>query len=89
MRGKLSVSVNCTDTSIVHIRQLDIAIPAYKIAALSSGELVRQFTIIRRKNDGKIFFVKDADKLNEEVSRYKNIPLVSNVTQQQVRDNYY
>ena len=28
-------------------------------------------------------------KLNEELRHYKDIPLVSNVTQQQVLDNYY
>lgn len=33
--------------------------------------------------------INDADKLNEEVSLYKEIPVVSNVTQQQVMDNYY
>lgn len=33
--------------------------------------------------------INDADKLNEEVSRYKEIPVVSNVTQQQVMINYY
>ena len=33
--------------------------------------------------------INDADKLNEEVNRYKEIPVVSNVTQQQVLDNYY
>ncbi len=33
--------------------------------------------------------INDADKLNDEVSRYKEIPVVSSVTQQQVLDNYY
>jgi hypothetical protein len=33
--------------------------------------------------------INDADKLNEEVSRSKDIPVVSNVTQQQVLDSYY
>lgn len=33
--------------------------------------------------------INDAEKLNEEVSRYKDVPIVSNVTQQQVLDNYY
>lgn len=33
--------------------------------------------------------INDANKLNEEVSHYKEIPVVSNVTQQQVLDNYY
>ena len=27
--------------------------------------------------------INDAEKLNEEISRYKEIPVVSNVTQQQ------
>lgn len=33
--------------------------------------------------------INDAEKLNEEVNRYKDIPVVTNVTQQQVLDNYY
>ena len=33
--------------------------------------------------------INDADKLNEEVSRYQDIPVVSNVTHQQALDNYY
>jgi hypothetical protein len=33
--------------------------------------------------------INDADKLNEEMRRYKDIPVVSHVTQQQVLDNYY
>ena len=33
--------------------------------------------------------INDAKKLNEEISRYKEIPVISNVTQQQVLDNYY
>ena len=40
----------------------------------------------------KMFYVEiinDAKKLNGKVSRYKEVPVVSNVTQQQVLDNYY
>jgi hypothetical protein len=33
--------------------------------------------------------INDADKLNEEVRQHKEIPMISNVTQQQVMDNYY
>lgn len=33
--------------------------------------------------------INDHDKLNAEVSSYRDIPAVSNVTQQQVLDNYY
>jgi uncharacterized protein with ATP-grasp and redox domains len=93
MQDRQSVSINRTDTSISHSKQLDSAIPASKIAALSSGEFVG---LIADNPDEKIKLkmfhaeiINDADKLNEEVRRYKDIPLVSNVTQQQVLDNYY
>ena len=93
MQDRQSVSVNRTDTSISHSKQLDSAIPASKIAALSSGEFVG---LVADNPDEKIKLkmfhaeiINDADKLNEEVSRYKDIPMVSNVTQQQVMDNYY
>lgn len=33
--------------------------------------------------------INDADKLTEEVKRYNKIPVVSNVTQQQIMDNYF
>ena len=33
--------------------------------------------------------INDHEKLNAEVSSYRDIPAVSNVTQQQVLDNYY
>lgn len=93
MQDRQSVAVNRTDTSISHSKQLDSAIPASKIAALSSGEFVG---LVADNPDEKIRLkmfhaeiINDADKLNEEVSRYKEIPIVSNVTQQQVLDNYY
>ena len=93
MQDRQSVSVNRTDTSISHSKQLDSAIPASKIAALSSGEFVG---LVADNPDEKIKLkmfhaeiINDADKLNDEVSRYKEIPVVSNVTQQQVMDNYY
>ncbi|MBS1511717.1 hypothetical protein [Ferruginibacter profundus] len=44
MQERHSVSCNCTDTSIGHFKQLGGAIPASKIAALSSGEFVRRVT---------------------------------------------
>ena len=33
--------------------------------------------------------INNTEKLNEEVKRYKEIPIVSNVTQQQIMDNYF
>ena len=91
--GQESVSINRNDTSISRSTQLDAAIPASKIAALSSGEFVGMVADDpHEKIKLKMFnaeIINDADKLNEEVNRYKEIPVVSNVTQQQVMDNYY
>ncbi len=93
MQDRQSVSVNRLDTSISHSKQLDSAIPASKIAALSSGEFVG---LVADNPDEKIKLkmfhaeiINDADKLNAEMRRYKEVPMVSNVTQQQVMDNYY
>lgn len=93
MQDRQSVSINRTDTSISHSKQLDAAIPASKIAALSSGEFVGMVADDPlEKIKLKMFhseIINDHDKLNAEVSNYRDIPAVSNVTQQQVLDNYY
>ena len=93
MQDKQSVSINRTDTSISHSKQLDAAIPASKIAALSSGEFVGMVADDPlEKIKLKMFhseIINDHEKLNAEVSKYRDIPMVSNVTQQQVLDNYY
>lgn len=93
MQDRQSVSVNRLDTSISHSKQLDSAIPASKFAALSSGEFVG---LVADNPDEKIKLkmfhseiINDSDKLNEEMRRYRDIPVVSNVSQQQVLDNYY
>ena len=93
MQDRQSVSINRTDTSISHSKQLDAAIPASKIAALSSGEFVGMVADDPlEKIKLKMFnseIINDHEKLNAEVSNYRDIPAVSNVTQQQVLDNYY
>lgn len=93
MQDRQSVSVNRTDTSVSHSKQLDSAIPASKIAALSSGEFVG---LVTDNPDEKIKLkmfhaeiLNDADKLNTEIRNYKDIPVVSAVTPQQVSDNYH
>jgi YWFCY protein/Type IV secretory system Conjugative DNA transfer len=93
MQDRQSVSINRTDTSISHSKQLDAAIPASKIAALSSGEFVGMVADDPlEKIKLKMFhseIINDQEKLNAELSNYRDIPAVSNVTQQQVLDNYY
>lgn len=93
MQDRQSVSINRTDTSISHSKQLDAAIPASKIAALSSGEFVG---LVADNPDEKIKLkmfhaeiVNDAEKLNAGAASYKNIPNIYNVTHQQVMDNFY
>lgn len=93
MQDRQSVSINRTDTSISHSKQLDSAIPASKIASLSSGEFVG---LVADNPDEKIKLkmfhseiINDHEKLNEEFGKYNEIPIVSNVTQQQVQDNFY
>jgi DNA-binding transcriptional regulator YbjK len=93
MQDRQSVSINRMDTSISHSKQLDAAIPASKIAALSSGEFVGMVADDPlEKIKLKMFhseIINDHEKLNAEVSNYRDIPVVSNVAQQQVLDNYY
>lgn len=93
MQDRQSVSINRMDTSISHSKQLDAAIPASKIATLSSGEFVGMVADDPlEKINLKMFhseIINDHEKLNAEVSNYRDIPVVSNVTQQQVLDNYY
>lgn len=93
MQDRQSVSINRTDTSVSHSRQLDSAVPASKIAALSSGEFVG---LVADNPDEKIKLkmfhseiVNDHHKLNEEIGKYEEIPSVSNVSLQQVKDNFY
>lgn len=93
MQDRQSVSINRMDTSISHSKQLDAAIPASKIAALSSGEFVGMVADDPlEKIKLKMFhseIINDHEKLNAEVNNYRDIPAVTNVTQQQVLDNYY
>src|SRR3954469_16790290 len=81
------------DTSVSRSTQLDYAIPASKISALSSGEFVGMVADDpQEKIRLKAFhaeIVNDAEKLKKEVSFYKSIPDVTEVNQEQVFDNYY
>ena len=93
MQDRQSVSINRTDTSVSHSRQLDSAIPASKIAALSSGEFVG---LVADNPEEKIKLkmfhaeiVNDSYKLNDEIKSYNQIPAVIQISNQQVTDNFY
>lgn len=93
MQDRESISINRTDTSISKSTQLESAIPASKIASLSSGEFVG---MVADDPDEKIKLKmfhceiqNDTDRLNAENGRFKEIPVASKVTQQRVADNYF
>ena len=93
MQDRESVSINRTDTSVSRSSQLDYAIPASRIASLSSGEFVGMVADDpHEKIKLKMFYseiINDTDKLNAELNAFKTIPQVSSVTHQQVMDNYF
>jgi hypothetical protein len=93
MQDRESVSINRTDTSVSRSVQLDYAIPASKIASLSSGEFVGMVADDpHEKIKLKMFhaeIMNDAEKLSNEAKNFKEIPIISNVTHEQVMDNYH
>jgi hypothetical protein len=87
-----SVSINSSDTSVSRSTQLDSAIPPSKIASLSSGEFVGMVADDPdQKIQLKIFhneIMNDHEAIKREEDSYEPIPLVRNVTQKEISDNY-
>ena len=90
---KESISINRTDTSVSRSVQLDYAVPASKISALSSGEFVGMVADDpTNKIKLKAFhseIINDNNKLTKESKQFISIPPITDVTDQQVKDNYY
>ena len=93
MQDRQSFSDNGTGTSISRSKQLEMAIPASKISALSSGEFVGMVADDpQNKIKLKMFhsqIINDTTTINNEMKHFKSIPLVANVDQQQVMDNFF
>jgi hypothetical protein len=88
-----SMSINRNDTSISKSWQMDHAIPASKISALSSGEFVG---MVADNPDDKIKLkmfhaeiVQNSAAINEEMKKFKEIPVVYNITPQEIQDNFF
>lgn len=88
-----SVSINRADTSISKSSQLDSAIPASKIASLSSGEFVGT---VADDPDQKIKLksfhceiINDHDALRKEELAFKPIPVIRTITPYEIQQNYY
>jgi hypothetical protein len=93
MQDRESVSINWTDTSVSRSKQLDFAVPASRIAALSSGEFVGTVADDpEEKIKLKMFHAEvlnDRKILNSESSGFKPIPEVRKVTTEEIMDNYF
>lgn len=89
---KESVSVNSSDTSVSHSTQLDYAIPASKIAGLSSGEFVGMVADDPiNKIDLKTFHCEiqnDHEAIKREESTYNDIPSIRITNQSEILMNY-
>jgi hypothetical protein len=89
---KESVSINSSDTSVSRSTQLDYAIPASKIAGLSSGEFVGMVADDpTNKIELKTFHCQiqnDHEAIKQEELSYQDIPPARTVSQPEILMNY-
>jgi len=92
VQDRESKSINSSDISISKSTQLDYAIPASKIAGLSSGEFVG---MVADNPDQKIklkmFHAEiqnDHETIAKEEQSYKPVPKVAKVTYHDIMENY-
>lgn len=92
MQDRTSLSINRSDTSVSHSKQLDTAIPASKIAGLSSGEFVGMVADDPgQKIELKAFhgaILNNHEALKKEQDGYKPVPLVREVIPAMIQRNY-
>ncbi|HTM93006.1 MAG TPA: conjugal transfer protein MobC [Flavisolibacter sp.] len=90
---KESISINSQDTSLSKSAQLDYAIPASKIAGLSSGEFVGMVADDpTEKIKLKTFhseILNDHEELKKEGASYKELPTVGTITNEMISENYF
>lgn len=89
---KESISINSSDTSINQSTQLDYAVPASKIASLSSGEFVGMVADDpQNKIELKVFhneILNDHKALAEEEAAFQSIPPIRDVDNDTITTNY-
>jgi hypothetical protein len=92
MQDRESVSINSSDTSVSKSMQMDYAVPASKISTLSSGEFVG---IVADSPDQKIklkmFHAQlqnDHEAIAKEEAGYVPIPLIREVSYEDLQENY-
>ncbi|HTN07594.1 conjugal transfer protein MobC [Agriterribacter sp.] len=92
MQDRASFSINRMDTSISRSKQLESAVPASKISALSSGEFVGMVADDPgNKIELKTFhssLINDHTFLQSEQKNYKPIPQVRKIDNAMIQRNY-
>lgn len=92
MQDRQSMSINSSDTSISKSTQMDYAIPASKIATLSSGEFVGLVADSPNEKIPQKMFHGEIQNDHETIAReevgYKPLPVIANVTVEDVKENY-
>ena len=92
MQERQSITINSQDTSISKSTQLEFAVPASKIATLSSGEFVGLVADDPdNKIDLKVFhneIINDHQALKNEESNYKELPVVRQIDSDMIMANY-
>jgi hypothetical protein len=92
MQERESVSINSNDTSISRSHQLDAAIPASRIANLSSGEFVGAVADDPdQKIKRKVFhsaIQNDHEAIRMEEAGYRELPVIRKVDAAAVMENY-
>lgn len=90
---KESISINRTDTSISKSSQLDYAVPQSKIAGLSSGEFVGMVADDPgNKIKLKTFhceIINNHEQLTQEATLYKELPVTTEVTAENITVNFH
>jgi len=88
-----SQSINSGDTSITRSSQLDFAIPASKIASLSSGEFVGMIADNPEEPVKLKMFhsaiQNDHEAIAKEEAAYKPFPVIKRLTAEDVQENYH
>ncbi|HZW71662.1 MAG TPA: conjugal transfer protein MobC [Hanamia sp.] len=92
MQERQSITVNSQDTSVSKSTQLDFAVPASKIATLSSGEFVGLVADDPdNKVDLKVFhneIINDHKSIKDEEAAYKELPVVRQIDSDMIMANY-
>ncbi len=92
VQDKNSMTINSGDTSFTKATQLDYAIPASKIASLSSGEFVGMVADNPdQRIELKLFhnhIQNDHEAIALEEAAYKPLPLINYVSPEDVEENY-